>query len=345
MQTARITAVYLAGALSVLGAQLRLGDQVAEITLLTSAHVPRGRSKLSDSSASIKQFKIQSATTLQRVLESGGWEVDAESVALVLELNGGRVPPVLVAGSVLRLPFIQNQRTWSEPETQGFKLHVDLDPTLRSQIVLNAKALRTNWDVRMRERGLDEATTNRVEELVKDVEFMADCLENRRHRPLRRKTLEFLQAETATLAGLLPRASTPNETWYPQFCIIEEDLSSELPIFQETLAVRGPNFEPELSVTIRILGAVPTAQSVRVYYTLNGLFRELANHELTNDFPVYSVGRVGPIVTVRLPSRNYVFWVAQEGTERHPLTIPLRQPVRLNPQDQKGETIIDLVMR
>lgn len=90
--------------------------------------------------------------------------------------------------------------------------------------------------------------------------------------------------------------------------------------FGETLAGSAPTPQAFYAVTVNIKGADSALlDSLRVYYTYNGLFRTLPA-----DPPITSFGfkQLGSGKSENLLMKNYQIWAAKDGDSNHPMTRP-----------------------
>ena len=321
-------------------AQLSIAGRIAEIEILREKHAATTRPTLSSQTVRIETISLSSATTLVRVLEDAGWIADSNALALILELNGQVVPAVLPAKTTLKVVFLQGQRRWDDPRMMGERIRVTMDIRLQDALLSQVKSLRDTWDRHEGTKTLDSATRMTVEAMIDRFSFIGASLAARRHSPLRRQTLEHLGAEAKALEALLigPRASDGAD-WLPILRNINDDLANEVPLFQETLAVNSPRFDPQLPVRIRTFGTPPNKLTARVYYTLGGLYREPPTPPVG---PVDSVTQIGSDVTVRLQARTYMFWIAPDGQPTRPMSRAVRLPLKVT-DELAGPAIVDLV--
>jgi hypothetical protein len=90
-----------------------------------------------------------------------------------------------------------------------------------------------------------------------------------------------------------------------------------------------------LAVAAVIASQAPPNAALRVYYAINGLFRDPPKTPPVPVVPFQSLGEmVGDrlVVRDRLPIKNYKFWVALDGNPSQPLSPVTDVRVRQQPE-------------
>ena len=126
-----------------------------------------------------------------------------------------------------------------------------------------------------------------------------------------------------------------------QLAAIHQDVEREIRRFDDVLsaAVPDPDSTACCSVVVTIRGDPKVVDQLRVYYTLNGQFRNPPPGPIPGSTAFTELGS-GKSVTLR--AKNYKFWAAKEGDPDHLITQPVMAP--LQPTPDKQPTKVELVV-
>jgi len=184
-----------------------------------------------------------------------------------------------------------------------------------------------------------------VQDLTKWYEHIATTGRQRKGPPLNRETLQQLRDEAAALSAL----STPyidGQTKFgaedrAQLNAIHQDVEREIRRYDDVLSavVPDPDLTACCSVVVAIRGDPKVVDQLRVYYTLNGLFRNPPPGPIPGSTAFTELGS-GKSLTLR--AKNYKFWAAREGDPDHLITLPVMAP--LQPTPDKQPTRVELVV-
>ena len=287
-------------------------------------------------------------------LASNGIEPDVGGYALFYELNPqvtkvSAIPP----DAKVVLPKIVAGAKLSPILTDGSHLVVlFLDSDIRSELYDQSSRLQIIGQAfgrlpasRFNSTEDQSIVIKQVQDLTKWYEHIATTGRQRKGPPLNRETLQQLRDEALTLLALA-KPYIDGQTRFEvedraQLDAIHLDVEREIRRFDDVLSAVVP--DPDLmaccAVVVAIRGDPKVIDQLRVYYTLNGLFRNPPPGPIPGSTAFTELGS-GKSVTLR--AKNYKFWAAREGDPDHLITQPVMAP--LQPTPDKQPTKVELVV-
>jgi hypothetical protein len=263
------------------------------------------------------------AHNVYQILMKNGIAPDSEAISLVYQMNPtisdlNKIEP----NTVLTVPAVQGDAMLKKLFQQGDLTQLTVDPDLHQQLNQQIDTLVANSETF---KTIPNADTKRqLESLVKSYQLIASGLKRRNGPPLHPQTLAVLNGEAAVLNGLAKKLS-PDSTQLTvedltQIQAIYTDVNSVMVRYSQTLDDTVPKGDRYYQVTVSIMGGDPNAlNTMRVYYTVNGLFRPLpATPPIKSD----GFSHLGSGGSEKLLGRNYEIWAARDGDPNHPFTPP-----------------------
>jgi hypothetical protein len=227
-----------------------------------------------------------------------------------------------------------------------------LDSDIRSDLNDQSSRLQTIGQVfaqlpasRFNSAEEQSIVVKQVQDLTKWYEHIATTGRQRKGPPLSRETLQQLRDEAAALIALT-KGYVDGQTKLAaedraQLGAIHQDLEREIRRYDDVLSGVMP--DPDLagccSVVVTIRGDQKLVDQLRVYYTLNGLFRPPPPGPILGSI-AFTVSGSGKSVTLR--AKNWVFWAVREGEPDRLVTEPVMAPLEATP-DRKT-TPVELVV-
>lgn len=187
------------------------------------------------------------------------------------------------------------------------------------------------------------SVVEQVHDLANWYEHIATTGRQRKGPPLNRETLQQLRDEAAALSSLI-KPYVDGQTKLgaedrAQLGAIHQDVEREIRRYDDVLSgvVPDPDSRVCCSVVVTIRGDPALVDHLRVYYTLNGLFRYPPPGPIPGSIAFTELGS-GKSVTLR--AKNYKFWAVRTGDPNHLVTEPLMAPLDATPD--KKPTRVEL---
>jgi hypothetical protein len=277
--------------------------------------------------------------TLYTILQANGVVPDTEAFCLVYDLN----PTLndikeLKVDSLVQVPKVGSSQELASKLGKDYLVAVTVDPEIRQALnqgvdELQAAAPRfaQSPDSRFESPADSGSTKQEVATLAKWYSEIKKSFLRRTGPPLRRQTLLQLKNEVDVLNSLIAErpGSAPKLTKsdQEQIAAIYQDLESEIMKYGQVLANQAPPAEALYRVVINIKGDnLSQIDRLRVYYTINGVYRDPPSNPPVISYPFRQLGSGRFEV---LPVKSYKVWAALDGDPGHPLTPPL--VVRVSP--------------
>jgi hypothetical protein len=312
---------------------VELANRSVAMTLVKSTGLspvawPDGRFSLA-----VSPMVLAPNSNIYSVLLEGGIVPDAEAFTLVYDLNPDvRSLGSLQSGSLLQLPKIDPAPELLQLKRSGYLVQLAIDAQLREelnekgdQFQLAAASFKRLPPDRFVVSAKRSDTQQQVETLAKWYAQIKRSYLRHTGPPLRRQTLVQLRDELSVLESLVAKATNEGqkvtETEQDQITAIYKDVEIDMKKYGETLGPAGPQADALVNVVVNIKGQdLAFIQGLRVYYTVNGIFRDPPVNP-----PVVSYGfkQLGSGKSEALPIKNYRMWAARDGDPSHPLTPPL----------------------
>ncbi len=273
---------------------------------------------------------------------------DSEAFTLLYELNPGILDfKALDAGASVRVPCLVGPDAKPLDPGRGVMLQVTVDGEIRQALLARIgdvqRAAEAFADVAPDRFSSPAQATKAKEQVAVLRKWFGEIGKRFIHRtapPLRRASLVQLRDEASALQGLL-RGSEASAARFGdadarRLAGIYADVELEIPQFSQVLANQVPKGERQVVVRVNLRGTdASTLASLRVYYTINGLFQDPPTDP---PVPTYAFRQLGSGMAESLPIKNYRVWAARDGQAGHPLSPPLL--VQVSPLN--GDMQVDL---
>lgn len=273
---------------------------------------------------------------------------DSEAFTLVYELNPSVLDVNLLgAGATLVVPRLIGPDGKPLDPGVGVMLQLTLDAGIRRALIARIDELQRTGSTfadsrpdRFQSPAQSAKAKEQVAVLLKWFAQVRTRFIRRTAPPLRRDSLVQLRDEAAALQALLRGtegdASTFSDADAERLAGMFDDVRLEMQKFSQALANQAPKAEPQYAVRVNINGAdAPMIASLRVYYTINGLFQDPPTDP---PVPTYAFRQLGSGMSEKLPVKNYRIWAARDGEPGRPASPPLL--VRVSPS--QGDMQVDL---
>jgi hypothetical protein len=285
---------------------------------LSKVPAPPSKLQLVQTNATVTPYR-----NIYQILKSNGIAPDSEAFSLVYQLNPkisdlNQVTPDMV----LTVPTVQGDATLKKFLQQGDLTQLTVNPSLRQgldQQIDTLSANSTNFKTIP-----DTDTQDQLQSLVKSYQLIEGSFKRRTGPPLQPQTLIQLNSEAEILNRLGQNLSSGSTQLSvddrKQVQAIFKDVNSVMNLYGQTLADTVPKGESYYEVTVNLKGGDPNLlNTIRVYYTFNGLFRTLPATP-----PIVSFGfpQLGSGRSEKLLMKNYEVWAAKDGDPNHPYSPP-----------------------
>ena len=283
-----------------------------------------------DSGLTTETIVLRQSTDVVQQLVANGIFPDSGSYSLLYNLN----PTIsklskVTAGTRLVMPVVRASSGLQAALANGAHyVALRLDPEQQENLIQSSEPVR-EAAVRFVALGPERfsETVDRAV-MIEDVNDLAEWFEvigraSRAHRvpPTSTDTLMLLADEARALVGMLNAIDSDGKfdrEDQRRIVAIHMDIQQEIGRYDEVLSAAIPDGEPppccSIQVTIRGLGAAQLGQ-VRVYYTLEGLYRRTRPSLGVRAFPKLGSGASG-----LLRPKSYALWIARDGKPLEPLT-------------------------
>lgn len=267
---------------------------------------------------------VTQSSNIYRLLQTNGVAPDPGAFALVYDLNPAlRDVNRLRPDTVVQLPSILSGNGLSKLLQDRNLVELTVDPELRHELNKRIEALQLLIPS-ISQLTEDANVQSQIINLIGWYQQIEKRFERKTDPPLRQPTLIELRDEADLLEAILGNAlhqsrklTTEEQT---RVAAIHEDVKLEITQYGQVLANLAPMAQAFYSVTVNIKGLDPKRlQSLRVYYTYNGLFRPLPAEP-----PIMSLGftNLGSGTSKNLLMKSYQIWAANDGDPNHPVTPP-----------------------
>ncbi len=292
---------------------------------------------------------------LSQSLSANGIEPDLGAYSLFYELN----PRVTKASTILSNATVIMPKIVAGAKIQPLLANGEnlvvlfLDSDLRDKIAdanITLQPLYNRFSALPKNRfhSIQEQTTvvAEVGDLAQWYDHIATTGRQRKGPPLNRETLQQLLDEANTLSAVLSSFLGSNGKLPPQnlsqIDAIRGDVKREIRRYDDILS-GGITPDPDLvaccTVVVAIKGDPAVVSQLRVYYTLNGLFRNPPPGPVPGSVPFPELGSEK---SRTLRAKNYMFWAVKEGTPDILVTSPVMVP--LDPTSDNKPTRVDLLL-
>lgn len=304
---------------------------------------------------SVETIEGASRLPLAARLAANGIEPDVGAYALFFELNPqlSRATQLHTADKLL-LPKVAAQPPLMPLlEEQSHLVVIILDPAARNELnaaIMPLKDLATRFaqlkGARFRSTDAKRVVVRQTTQLAAWYEHILVTGRQRKGPPLSTDTLRMLRQEAQAVAAIIqthlmtqgPLSKVDEE----QIAAVHEDIDREIRRYDEVQSGVLPDPDSAICcpVVVTIKGDPEQVKHMRVYYTLNGLFRRPPPGPIPGSSPFTELGSGK---TIALRAKNYQFWAVEQS---HP-DILRTQPVKaaLRPSADKKPTIIELVIQ
>lgn len=258
------------------------------------------------------------------LLKKNGFAPDSEALTVVYDLNPTiRDISDLSATRSVELPSVNENQALRKLLQSGYLVELTVDPEIRGQLNDRIDALE-KIAPSIRTITSDRNTQLQLERILGWFQEIKKRFHRRTGPPLRQSTLVEMRDEANQVYSVTYGASQEQreltESEKQQIAAVFEDIQTEIKQYGQVLADIPPKPQSYYSVTVAIKGPDHALiDSLRVYYTFNGLFRPLPAEP-----PIKSFGfkQLGSGKTENLLMKNYQIWAAKDGDANHPLTPP-----------------------
>jgi hypothetical protein len=267
--------------------------------------------------------KLAADTNVFLLLQANGIAPDSEAFTLVYDLNSNiQSVDTLPPDSSILLPSIVGGPALRALLQRGYLVELTIDSPLRHELNQRIEDLHS-LAPHLNQVSQDATTQLQLTDLLAWYDQIEKRFKRRTDPPLRRDTLAGMNDEAGALLSILKGAIRQRKqldsTQLAQIHAIYDDIKDDISQYNQVLSDTAPPAQPGYLVTVNILGGPPAlTDTLRVYYTPNGLFRPLPA-----DPPVisYSFEELGSGKSRVLGRKNYDLWAAADGDSNHPLTV------------------------
>jgi hypothetical protein len=268
--------------------------------------------------------KAANGTNIYMLLQANGIAPDPEAFSLFYDLNPDLKASADISADVtLQMPSVAPAAQLNELQSAHALVELIVDPEVRRQLNAETESLR-QFEPSVAQLVPKPATQEQIKNLLDWYEQVEKRFRRKTGPPLRHSSLVELLAEARLLDSILDRArkrAQPlSESEEAQVALIHDDIKLEMGQFEQVLADVAPRPQAYYNVTVVVKGiSGKVMDSLRVYYTYNGLFQPLpANPPI----PSFGFTRLGSGTSENLLKKNYQIWAAKDGDANHPLTTP-----------------------
>lgn len=280
---------------------------------------PQGRIELKQTSATVTR-----GANVYMLLQLNGIAPDPGAFALVYDLNPTiRDVDALAPNTSLQLPIIASEEVLQKLLQGRDLVEITVDPEIRRQLNQQIEVLQSFLPV-INGLATDPNAQAQLRNLIEWYQQIERRFKRKTDPPLRQATLLELLNEADLLSSILEDSLRQHKNLADndqrQISAIDEDIRLEMTEYGQILAGAAPKAQNFYSVTVNIKGLGSAhGESLRVYYTYNGLFRPLPAEP-----PVTSWGftQLGSGKSENLLMKNYQIWAAKDGDSNNPVTHP-----------------------
>jgi hypothetical protein len=301
----------------------------------------------------ISPVKITPDDNVLRILRNRGIYPDAETYTLIYDINPGldHLTSLKTETNII-LPIATGNEAFSTALKGGHLVMITVDDALKQRLgttVLALKRVSGEFEGQKKSRFPSSAEKRDSIALVKELsgwfEHIHKTIRQRTAKPIRRPTLSQIVDEAEALAALLEELVRSNQKIraadLSKIKALHEDLEGLIKIWDQVMSGELPAGEPQYKVVVTIKGGNDDRiRSLRVYYVVNGLFREPPT-----DPPVRSASfdGLGSGSSALMAIKNYKIWAAADNDPGNPVThfkdLMVRKP-------GSGDTIyVDLSLK
>jgi len=288
-------------------------------------------------------------------LAANGIEPDVGAYSLFYELNPQvtKISTIVLADKIVLPKVVAGARIGKMLTQSSHLVVLFLDSDVRSELndasarqQLISQAFGRLPVARFNSSEEQSIVVKQVQELTNWYEHIATTGRQRKGPPLNRGTLQQLRDEAVALSALTKfyidgQAKLSAED-RAQLDAIHEDVKREIRRYDDVLSTAfapDPDLTACCPVVVVIKGDPKIVDQLRVYYTLNGLFRNPPPSPIPGSTPFTELGS-GKSVTLR--AKNYKFWAARESDPDHFLTVPVK--IELEATTDKKPTKVELAL-
>jgi hypothetical protein len=265
---------------------------------------------------------VPADANIYMMLQANGIAPDSEAFSLVYDLNL-TVSDVnaLTPGTSILLPSVSPAEKLQQLRKVGALVQIVVDPEVHRKLNLRIEELQ-GMAASVNQVTSDADTRTHLQTLIEWFAEIEKRFKRKTDPPLRQATLTEQLSEADLLASILGSAIQQRrnltEIEQRQTGAIYEDIKIEIRQYGQVLADAAPKPQAFYSVTVVVKGVASSVlDSVRVYYTYNGLFRPLPAQP---PIPSFGFTRLGSGTSENLLMKNYQIWAAKDGDPNHPLT-------------------------
>lgn len=266
---------------------------------------------------------VTPAHNIYQILMKNGIAPDSEAFSLVYQLNPtisdlNRIAP----NTALTVPAVQGDAKLKKLFHQGDLIQLTIDPDLHRQLNQQIDTLASSSATF--KTIPDAETKSQLESVVNSYRLIETRFKRRTGPPLQPETLTELNSEAAVLNSFTTKLNSGSTQLSAedrsQIQAIFKDVNSVMADYSQTLADTVPKGESYYQVTVNLKGGDPNIlNTMRVYYTFNGLFRPLP---ATPPIVSFGFSKLGSGRSEKLLGKNYEIWAAKDGAPNHPYTPP-----------------------
>lgn len=281
----------------------------------------------------VEDVEIIDGDTIPRLLEAKGIVPDNESYTLFYDLN----PQLdnleqLGSHSKYKFPKVVGGPLLAAILKKDHLVLLTVDNDLKAELKNNSKAMTSmaqKFSKLGRHRFDDPKTSEAAKRYVKDLASWYDriylTIARRRAEPIRRVSLVQMvneaEALTELLSGAVNSKHKVSSADYEQITLIHQDIEAVIDKWVETMGNDLPPAAPQYVVEVVIKGKNDSAiRNIRVYYVINGYYREPPNNPPVKSSAFPSLGQR---VSETLPVHNYKIWIAKDGEPGKQLAKPM----------------------
>jgi len=341
LSTCRVAAsLYLLGLLFVsslpqthASSLAQLAGRSVQLQLVRADDLVQVQDSTTEISIGVSSAPITKQTTVYSILQANGIVPDSEAFSILYDLNPSlKDVKNLELGAVIQVPKISSGNDLANKLGTVYLVALTIDPEIRQSLnkaidefQTTANHLAALSPDHFQSPAQAKSVQDDVVTLAKWYLEIKKSFLRRTGPPLRKLTLLQLDDEVHILNALLSRLPETGpkltESDQQQLHAIYQDVESEIRLYNQTLANNAPVAEALYKVVINIKGDNPSLiDNLRVYYTINGIFRDPPENPPVISYPFRQLGSGK---SEALPVKNYKVWAARDGDPSHPVTPPL----------------------
>lgn len=280
----------------------------------------------------VEDVVIKNVSSVPKLLIAKGIIPDNESYTLFYDLNSqlDSLEP-LITNSKYKFPKIVGGQILNKRLNENCLALLTIDKNLKTELKNKSKALillaqrfSKIDSLRFDNTETSESVKSSVRDLASWYDHIHKTVAQRTAPPIRKVSLQQIVSEADFLTKLLSRiVNSKNKVKpadYEQIILIHQDIEAIIDRWDEKMAGDLPSAEKQYKVEVIIKGKdSKIIRNLRVYYVMNGYYREPPNNPPVKSLSFNGLGRQ---VSEILPIHNYKIWIAKDGEPGNYLIKP-----------------------